>query len=176
MQSVYQPNQEGSIDEAMIPFKGRLSFLQYMKSKPTKWGTKLFILADAHNGYVYRYQVYAGRNVDTLDNSVGLTSHVVLDLLHGLESNRFEVYTDNYYTSPQLYLYLYNQGTNAVGTCKVNRQSFPKELILPNWCPWGTYKYRNNCPLLACAWFDKCPVCTSFQHRMSQCLLVVYQQ
>lgn len=87
-----------------------------------------------------------------------MTSRVALDFLHGLESNRFEVYTDNYYTSPQLYLYLYNQGTNAVGTCKVNRQSFPKELIFPNQCPWGTYKYRSNGPLLACAWFDKRPV------------------
>ena len=158
MQSVYRPNREVSIDEAMIPFKGRLSFLQYMKAKPTKWGIKLFVLADAHNGYVYRYQVYAGRNIDNLDNSVGLTSRVVLDLLHGLESHGFEVYTDNYYTSPQLFLYLYNQGTNAVGTCRVNRRSFPKELALPNHCTRGTYKYRSNGPLLACAWFDKRPV------------------
>jgi len=28
-----------SIDEAMIPFKDRLGFKQYMKDKPTIWGS-----------------------------------------------------------------------------------------------------------------------------------------
>ena len=50
-----------------------------------------------------------------------------------------------------------SQGRKCIGN-KVNRWSFPKELILPNRCPRGTYKYRNNGPLLACAWFDKRPV------------------
>ncbi len=39
----------------MSPFKGRLGFKQYMKAKPTKWGIKVFVLADSINGYVYRY-------------------------------------------------------------------------------------------------------------------------
>ena len=30
------------LDEAMIPFKGRLSIKLYMKDKPTKWGIKRF--------------------------------------------------------------------------------------------------------------------------------------
>ena len=50
----YAPNQTVTIDEAMIPFKGRLSFKQYMKNKPTKWGIKVFVLSDSQNGYVYR--------------------------------------------------------------------------------------------------------------------------
>ena len=37
LQSVYNPHEEISVDEAMIPFKGRLGFKQYMKAKPTKW-------------------------------------------------------------------------------------------------------------------------------------------
>ena len=37
----YIPHQElRSVDEAMIPFQGRLSFKQYLKDKPTKWGIK----------------------------------------------------------------------------------------------------------------------------------------
>ena len=31
-----------TIDEGMVKFKGRCSFLQYMKAKPTKWGIKTF--------------------------------------------------------------------------------------------------------------------------------------
>ena len=43
-------HQQVTIDEAMIPFKGRQSFKQYMKAKPTKWGIKVFVLSDATNG------------------------------------------------------------------------------------------------------------------------------
>ena len=48
----YNMRQQCSVDEAMIPFKGRLAFKQYMKDKPTKWGIKVFVLADATNGYI----------------------------------------------------------------------------------------------------------------------------
>ena len=49
----YTLHQPVTIDEAMILFKGRLTFKQYMKNKPTKWGIKVFVLSDATNGYVY---------------------------------------------------------------------------------------------------------------------------
>jgi len=48
-QSNYVPKQTITIDEAMISFKGRLSFKQYMKDKLTKWGIKVFLLSDASN-------------------------------------------------------------------------------------------------------------------------------
>ena len=41
-ESEYSMHQPVTIDEAMIPFKGRLSFKQYIKNKPTKWGIKAF--------------------------------------------------------------------------------------------------------------------------------------
>ena len=34
------PNENATIDESMIKFKGRLSFRQYLPAKPTKWGGK----------------------------------------------------------------------------------------------------------------------------------------
>ena len=40
-ESEYTIHQECTIDEAMIPFKGRLSFKHYMKAKPTKCGIKV---------------------------------------------------------------------------------------------------------------------------------------
>ena len=39
-QSLYTLHQQVTIDESMIPFKGTLSFKQYMKAKPTKWDNK----------------------------------------------------------------------------------------------------------------------------------------
>ncbi len=37
-EKLYNMHQECSIDEAMIKFKGRLGFKQYLKDKPIKWG------------------------------------------------------------------------------------------------------------------------------------------
>jgi len=69
----YVPHQTIKIDEAMIPFKGHLSFKQHMKDKPTKLGIKVFILSDATNGYVYRFQIYAGKGMNR-NVEVGLCS------------------------------------------------------------------------------------------------------
>ena len=64
-ESEYVPHKQVSVDKAMIPFKGRLSFKQYMKDKPTKWGIKVFTLCDATNGYVCRLQIYTGKNLES---------------------------------------------------------------------------------------------------------------
>ena len=56
----YNPGREVSLDESMIGFKGRLSFLQYMPKKPTKWGMKAFVLADSKTGYTYNWRLYTG--------------------------------------------------------------------------------------------------------------------
>ena len=44
----------------MIGFKGRLKFRQYMPAKPTKYGIKVWMAADASNGYVLNCSVYEG--------------------------------------------------------------------------------------------------------------------
>ena len=56
----YILSKEISIDETMIGFKGRLSFIQYMPKKPTKWGMKAYVLADARTGYMYNWYLYTG--------------------------------------------------------------------------------------------------------------------
>ena len=122
----YTLHQPVTIDEAMIPYKGRLSFKQYMKSKPTKWGIKVFVLSDATNGYIYRIQIYTGTGLES-NVDVGLCSRVLLELMTGLDGHH--LYTDNYHTSPEVYLELYKKGINCCGTVRTNRRGFPKELI-----------------------------------------------
>lgn len=155
-ESEYTPNQSVTIDEAVIPFKGRLGYKQYIKNKPTKWGIKAFVLSDATNGYVYRSQIYTGKNAET-NASAGLCTRVVLDLMSGLENYGMSLYTDNYYTSPELYLALYRRGINACGTVQVNRKYFPKDLVHKSTrnVQRGFYDYRSNGPVLAAVWFDK---------------------
>ncbi len=58
--SVYTPSMNISVDESIIGFKGRLSFIQYMPKKPTKWGIKAWVMADSSNGYVSNLNIYTG--------------------------------------------------------------------------------------------------------------------
>ena len=73
-----------------------------MKDKPTKWGIKAFVLSDARNGYVYRVQIYTGKNT-VVQDCIGLSSRVVLDLLEGFENAGVQVYMDRFYSSPNLF-------------------------------------------------------------------------
>jgi len=138
----------------MIPFKSRLGFKQYMKDKPTKWGIKVFVLADSKSGYVKRIQIYTGKNSVLSKNEVGLASNVVLELLEGLEQTHPKVYMDNYYSCPVLFVKLWTKGINACGTVRANRKHYPADLLVKK-VDRGYYDYRSLGPLLACVWMDK---------------------
>ena len=60
-QSVYYPHHELSIDETMIGFKGRVSFIQYCPLKPTKWGLKAFVHLYSETGYISNILPYTGQ-------------------------------------------------------------------------------------------------------------------
>ena len=64
--SVYCPS---SIDEAMIPFKGRSTLKEYMPMKPNKRGIKVWAMSDAHNGYVSELEVYTGKKGNTVEKN-----------------------------------------------------------------------------------------------------------
>ena len=155
-QSNYTPTEYITIDEAMIPFKGRLGFKQYMKDKPTKWGIKVFTLSDATNAYVYRLQVYTGKNLESGSVNVGLSSRVCIELMSGLPEG-LKLFTDNYYTSPRLYKALYEKGYNWCGTVRTHTKDFPSDLVITkNMKVSREYiDYRSNGPLLAVAWYDR---------------------
>ena len=58
--NVYQYEETVSVDEHMIKFKGNNAMKQYVKGKPVSWGFKLWLLASAKTGYVYKMDLYTG--------------------------------------------------------------------------------------------------------------------
>ena len=67
----YRPNRENSIDEAMIPFKGRSSLKQYVPLKPVKRCFKVWVRADSWNGYFCEFEVYTGKADTTTEHNLG---------------------------------------------------------------------------------------------------------
>ena len=94
----YTPSQNLSIDEGMISFKGRLSFLQYLPKKPHKWGMKGWVLADSLNGYTWGWQLYTGKEGEHAER--GLAHRVVMQLVDDqrLEGKGYVVFTDSFYS------------------------------------------------------------------------------
>lgn len=57
-----EPEEYNSVDELIIPFKGRSSLKQYVKNKPHKWGIKVFARAGT-SGNVYDFEIYRGKGM-----------------------------------------------------------------------------------------------------------------
>jgi hypothetical protein len=97
-----------AIDEGIVPWKGRLSFRQYLPNKPDRFGIKLYQLSESKSGYICDFEVYTGKDSDPNpdgdeeDKQLGHSYNVVLGLLrnNNLFGKGYTVYTDNYYSSP----------------------------------------------------------------------------
>ncbi|XP_046555943.1 piggyBac transposable element-derived protein 4-like [Haliotis rubra] len=124
-QSHYRLHKQVSVDEAMVPFKGRLSIKQYMKDKPTKFGVKVWVLADSVTGYCWNFDVYAGKYGTEIDRKLGLAGQVVIKLCENIMNKGHVIFTDNFYTSGTLGDYLLQKDTYLCGTARTNRKGYP---------------------------------------------------
>ena len=95
--SVYKPERNLSVDEAMIKFTGRLSFKQYLPKKPNKYGIKVWCCAEADSGYLLNFKFYTGKEFDPMPNGVG--HHVVLNTAASYLDKKHCIYFDNYFSS-----------------------------------------------------------------------------
>ena len=50
-----------TIDERLVKSCHWSEIRQYIKDKPTRWGIKLWVLADSSNGYTADFNVYIGK-------------------------------------------------------------------------------------------------------------------
>ena len=150
----YNPNVNTSVDEAMVAFRGRLGFKQYLPLKPTKYGIKVWVRADPTNGYTNEFQVYTGKGDG--DGERGLASRVVLDMVQGIFHKNHIVNIDNFFSSPDLFMALLDKMCYARGTVRLNRKHFPKDSLHAKCVKeQGESKAAQKGPLSAIAWKDK---------------------
>ncbi|XP_072164713.1 piggyBac transposable element-derived protein 4-like [Diadema setosum] len=151
----YNPHQNCSVDEAMIAFRGRLGFRQYIPSKPTKYGIKVWMRADPVNGYCNEFQVYVGKE-KRRGRERGLAARVVTELTERLRGKHHVVNMDNFFTTVDLFESLQQKGTLARGTVRRNRRGLPHaELAEPRLKVQGEFNVLQRGQLSAYAWQDK---------------------
>ena len=151
----YQPHKNMAVDEAMIKFKGRCSFLQYIPSKPCKWGIKAWGLAASESFYLLNFDVYTGKDVAPAEN-MPLGTRVVSTLLAPYLKKRHHVYFDNFFTSVSLMEYLLRKKTYACGTVRLNRVGLPDQIKKAKFKNSGEMKkMQKHGKLLAVNWCEK---------------------
>ena len=144
--TMFSMNRELSIDESIIGYQGRLSFLQYMPKKTYQMG---YDSMGARN-----WKLYCGKNTSEVKARQPLAEKVVLDLLTGLEDKGHLIYFDNFYTSPSLSKRLFKLGYGSCGTIGINHQGIPRDFQAAKLKKGETTTFRDG-RILGLKWMDK---------------------
>ena len=124
-----------------------------MPKKPTKWGVKVWVCSDAETAYIHSFEVYTGKS--DLGTEHGLAYNVVMHLLQELLDSGRAVYTDNFYSSPELFQDLYSNGVYECGTVRGNkflpRSILPAAMALSK----GDTVFKRCGPLTFGRWLDE---------------------
>ncbi|XP_039504222.1 piggyBac transposable element-derived protein 4-like isoform X3 [Pimephales promelas] len=151
----YHPRQNLSVDERMVATKAHTGMTQYIKAKPTKWGFKLFVLADSSTGYTLDFAVYTGKSA--FASGLGLAYDSVMSLLNKSSlGSGYHLYVDNFYTSPKLFMDLHNMNFGACGTYRDNMLGSPRATknAMTKKDPRGTIRWIRDGPLVFVKWMD----------------------
>jgi len=117
--NIYKPHQELSLDEGMIPWRGRLFFRVYNASKIVKYGILVRILCESDTGYICNFEIYCAQGLKLLE-TVNKVVSPYTNLWHHL-------YMDNYYNSVENCEILLLNKIRVCGTIRKNR-GLPKSL------------------------------------------------
>ena len=153
---MYILHQNISIDESLVKCRARFAIIQYNPSKRARFGIKMYKLSDSSNGYIVNFKIYVGQDKCAKDSGP-VSAKVVYDLMNfcNLLDKGYNLFIDNWYTSPDLVFQLHQQHkTNVCGTVQCNRQNMPRDLLTSKLARGETcIKSYNN--ILCVRWKDK---------------------
>jgi len=131
---LYVPGRNVAMDESTVGFKGRIQIKCYNPKKPTEWGLRIFCLCDSENGYVFSHIPYYGKTIteSLVHPDLPFMSRIVIHLAQVLQAHMSgsgcHIYTDRFYTSPQLARELHEMKVHITGTVMASRKDFPSDL------------------------------------------------
>ncbi|XP_059174346.1 piggyBac transposable element-derived protein 4-like [Physella acuta] len=124
----YTPGTGCTVDESLLAFRGRCSFKQYIPNKPSKYGIKIYVLADSKTFYSVSSKIYMGAG--THAPGMQVPTQAVLDLVPTISGTNRNITTDNYYTSIDLANELKSRNLTLVGTMKKNKACIPPSFFM----------------------------------------------
>lgn len=152
--TVYIPEAEVVVDESLMLWKGQLAMKQYIPLKRARFGLKSYELCEARSGYIWNCITHIGKDMQLCESPDGLiSSRIVLTLAKDLLGKGYNIFLDNWYSSPTLYRELRTKQTDAVGTVRLNRKHMPPDLKQK--IRRGEAVARYTYDMMALKWLDK---------------------
>jgi len=90
------------IDDILHPLRGWCQWIQYIPTKPAKYGIKIFALCGAKTFYTSKIEIYLGKQLLGSYEVSNSSIEIVKRLLIPIENSKQNLTTDNCYTSIQL--------------------------------------------------------------------------
>lgn len=155
-QKAYCLIEYATMDEILVPFRGRCSFKVYMPKKPHKYSIKIRCLCDAKTSYLYNAYIYTGKDLD----GVGLSqqelqlqkpTQTVVCLSKPIQGTNKNITSDNFFTSLECVDVLNQNGLTQVGTMRKDKLAIPKELLADKTRPIGSsiHAFHNQITLVS---------------------------
>src|SRR6218665_1858759 len=94
----YVPRTDITVDEQLVPFRGKCPFRQYIPSKPAKYGIKVLWACDSETSYPLKGEVSLGRQPNQ-DRDVEKGAGVVLRLTKPWMKSGRNIIGDNFFTN-----------------------------------------------------------------------------
>ena len=126
----YILNQNITIDETMVHFKGTNSMKFYIPSKPHKWGFKLHLLSESLTGYTSKVLLDPGKkkdyllcnNIEYKNERILKSEKIIFELLDSKYHNKgYHLYIDSWYSSISCIEKLQKYGFCVTGMISDNR-------------------------------------------------------
>lgn len=170
-QKYYLPLSHTTVDEMMIRFGGRSRHTTRMPNKPITEGYKVFAICD--HGYTLNWRFHSPScGISHLSpfyqEMIGISASTVATVYQLVEqtlpyhTHDFIVFTDNLFSTPDLFTKLRLMGVGACGTSRVQKGRYPEYCISPEVMPWnsvfGGQVTGTNGAVLAAEWQDNSQV------------------
>ena len=121
----YVPGPTLTVDEQLMPWRGRCAFLQYLPLKPDKYGIKIFWICDSENGFPLHGDLYLGRNGQKRETNIGRNTAIALASPYfGIGRN---LTVGNFFTDMELSAHLLANNMTLVETVRRNKRFLPQE-------------------------------------------------
>jgi Transposase IS4 len=128
LKKFYTPSTDLTVDEQLVPFRGKCPFRQYIPSKPAKYGVKIWWCCDGITSYPLNAEIYLGRQPNE-QRDVDQGSRVVKTMISPWCGSGRNIVGDNLFTSVSLADHLLTQGLTYVGTMRKNKRDIPPQML-----------------------------------------------
>ena len=157
MRDIYKPNEFLTIDEMLVEFHGRVTFRQYIPTKPGKFGVKLYWITEA-TAILLQVLVYTGQSTLTDEEKREHGGHVpaiVMKLTAPYLDKGRNLTGDNFFSDLSTAEKLLERNTTYVGTLRANKRCIPPVAKSIQGRTRGDSKHLYHGNATICSFWDK---------------------